>query len=488
MRRKPPNGAPAELPTHHSTTKLVKKRMTADVPVDFQQPRPHSLGLTIAATSFGFALVQLDVSVLNVALVRIGEAVGVGVTGLQWVVDTYTIAFASLLLAAGALGDRFGARRAYVFGLALFVVASLGCGLAGGAGVLIAARALQGVGAALVVPCSLALLSHACGNDAVARARAISLWTAAASVALSAGPLLGGVLVDTLGWRSIFLVNIPLGVAGIWLTRRVVADTPPRDGALDPIGQVLALLTLLGLTGAVIEAGRLGYGAPLVIAGFAVAVLCGGGFLAVESRSRDPMLPLGFFRNPTFSAATFVGLVINLALYGTIFVLGLYLQQVLGYSPMEAGLAFLPFPVALGVANVASGSVGRRFGVRIPMAVGLLIASLGYWLLSHLDTTNAYISILPGMVVIPAGVGLAVPLMTSALLSTVPRSRSGVASGVLNTVRQASGGVGVALFGAMMAGRGVPGIQGALTISAALLACGALVAVVGIRQPDREPK
>ncbi len=255
---------------------------------------------TIAATSFGFALVQLDVSIVNVALARISDSLGGEVAGLQWIIDSHAIAFASLLLAAGSLGDRFGARPAYIGGLTLFMIASVACGIAPGTGTLIAARALQGVAAALVVPCSLALLTHACGDDGAARARAISLWTAAGSVTLSAGPLLGGVLVDALGWRSIFLVNIPIGAAGIWWTWRTIAETPRRDGALDLPGQALAMLMLLALTGAIIEAGHRGMNAPLVIAGFVGAPLCGAGFLWREARTADPMVPLGFFRNPTF--------------------------------------------------------------------------------------------------------------------------------------------------------------------------------------------
>ena len=435
----------------------------------------------IAATSFGFAVVQLDVSIVNVALARISELLGGGVADLQWVINSYAVAFASLLLAAGALGDRIGARRAYIAGLTVFAIASVACGISPGIGALIAARALQGVGAALVVPCSLALLTHACGDNSAARAHAISLWTAAGSVTLSAGPLLGGLLVDALGWRSIFLVNIPIGAAGIWWTWRTVAETPRRSGALDLPGQVLAMLTLLGLTGAIIEAGHRGMDAPQVIAGFVGALLCGAGFMLREAHTADPIVPLGFFRNSTFSASTLVGLVINLTLYGTIFLLGLYLQQTLGYSPTIAGFAFLPLPIVLGMANVAAGIIGYRFGLRIPMALGLVIAGIGYGLLARLSATTHYASLLPGLVVIPLGVGLSVPLMTSALLAPVPRSRSGVASGVLNTVRQAGGGIGVALFGALMAGGGVAGIRNALMLSEALLVCGAVAAVVGIR-------
>jgi MFS transporter, DHA2 family, methylenomycin A resistance protein len=385
----------------------------------------------------------------------------------------------SLLLAAGALGDRIGARRTYVAGLALFTAASVGCGFAPGTGPLVATRASQGVGAALVVPCSLALLTHACAGDAAARARAVSLWTAAGSVTLAAGPLLGGALVNALGWRSIFLVNIPIGAAGIWWTWRTVAETPQRDGALDLPGQLLALLMLFALTGAIIEAGHRGFTTPMA-AGFAAALVCFGGFILREARATDPMLPLGFFRDATFSAATFVGLAINLTLYGMIFVLGLYLQQVLQYSPIEAGVAFLPLPIVLGMANVAAGRIGHRFGWRMPMAMGLLIGAVGYCLLARLGPASGYITLLPGLMMIPLGVGLSVPLMTSALLASVPKERSGVASGVLNTVRQAGGGIGVALFGALMAGHSVGGVRLALLLSAALFICAAATAVTWV--------
>jgi MFS transporter, DHA2 family, methylenomycin A resistance protein len=434
----------------------------------------------VAATSFGFALVQLDVSIVNVALARISQSIGSGVAGLQWIIDSYAIAFASLLLAAGALGDRMGARRAYVAGLALFTAASVGCGFAPGTGLLIAARALQGIGAALVVPCSLALLTHACAGDTAARARTVSLWTAAGSVTLAAGPLLGGVLVNALGWRSIFLVNIPIGAVGVWWTLRSVAETPRREGALDIPGQLLALLMLLTLTGAIIEAGHRGI-TDLASAGFAAALLCSSGFVLREARATDPMLPLEFFRDATFSAATLVGLAINLTLYGVIFVLGLYLQQVLRYSPIEAGFAFLPLPVVLGAANVAASPIGHRFGLRIPMTIGLLIGAVGYYLLAQLGPATQYLVLLPGLMVVPLGVGLSVPLMTSALLATVPSARSGTASGVLNTVRQAGGGVGVALFGALMANSGTSGIRLTLFLSAALFSCAAAIAATWIR-------
>jgi DHA2 family methylenomycin A resistance protein-like MFS transporter len=254
---------------------------------------------------------------------------------------------------------------------------------------------------------------------------------------------------------------------------------------MDRAGQVLALLTLLVLTGSVIEAGRFGFGSPIVLCGFAVAMIAGACFVMIETRGREPMLPLSFFWHPTFSSAVAVGVLVNFILYGGIFVLGLYLQQVRGYSPTESGLAFLPFPVALGLANLFAGRFGGCSGPGKPMAYGLLLGGLGFLLLRNLHATTSYVAMLSGLMVIPAGIGLAVPLMTSALLSTVPGSRSGVAAGVLNTVRQAGGAIGVALFGALMAARGVAGIDEAFVISVALLTGGALIAALGIRLSAR---
>lgn len=444
----------------------------------------QALSITIVATSLGFAVVQLDVSIVNVALARIGADLRTGVAGLQWVVDAYTLTFASLLLFAGALADRIGAHKAFMGGFALFVAASLACGLASVPAALIAARAIQGIGAAFLVPCSLALLSHACRDDEALRARAIGLWTAAGSVALATGPVLGGFLVHALSWRSIFFVNLPIGAIGIWLTLRFVEESAThRGGRFDLAGQIFAIIALSSLTAATIEASSVGWTAPLILLGFGVSVLCGVAFVLVEARISTPMLPLDFFRNPTFSTATLVGVAINLTLYGVIFVFSLYLQRVRHFSPIEFGVAFLPFALVLLVANLAAGWLGGKIGPRPPMVVGLLIATVGYWLLHGLDPATHYVAMLPGLLVIPLGIGLAVPAMTTALLSTVPRPRSGIASGVLNTVRQAGGAIGVALFGSFMVRDAAHGVQLAFIVSAVVAAAAAILAAFGIRPP-----
>jgi len=442
-----------------------------------------ALAPVIATASLGFVLVQLDVAIVNLALARMGSALGAGVSGLQWVADAYTVAFASLLLAAGWLGDRFGQRRAFEAGLVIFVLASLGCGLAPGLAALIAARAAEGAGAALLVPCSLALLRHETGADAGARTRAIGLWTAAGSAALAAGPIIGGMLVQSVGWRAIFLVNLPLGAIGLCCSRRFLAETQPARRGFDPAGQALAFLTLLALAWAVIEAGPLGPTRPLVVGGAALAALGAIAFLLVEHRSADPLLPLGFFRVGAFRTCSLVGLAVNASLYGALFVLGLYLQGTLGYGPAEAGLAFLPFAIALGLANLAAARLGRRF-VRLgatgaAMAAGLLLGAAGFWLLHRLGPGAAYPALLPGLIAVPAGIGFAVPLMTSLLLAAVPPSRAGLAAGVLNTVRQAGGSVGIALAGSLFGAAGVGGMRAAFAGFSVLLAAAALLAALG---------
>jgi MFS transporter, DHA2 family, methylenomycin A resistance protein len=443
--------------------------------------------LTTIATSLGFILVQLDVSIVNIALARIGQDLGASVTTLQWIVDGYTLPFAALMLSAGACGDRVGARRVFVLAFGLFVAASFGCGVAPTPAALIAARAVQGIGAAGLVPSSLALLNQACRDDSKARARAVGLWTAAGSVALAVGPVLGGLMIEWFGWRSIFLVNVPLGFAGIWLTLRWVEETQRGEGGLDLVGQALGIITLCAATGAVIEGGALGWRAPLVIVMIISAVAAGVAFLRTEAGNARPLLPLGFFRLPSFTPTIVVGCVLNFTLYGAIFVFNLFLQRLAGYPPVQSGLAFLPFPVVLFAANLTAGMLVATLGPRLPMTVGLATAAVGFAMLSTLKPGMPWIEMLPGLVVIPAGIGIAVPAMTAALLGAVPRPRAGVASGVLNTVRQAGGAIGVALSGNLLASNGVAGIHVSFLLAVGLLCLAALIALVGTRSLQASP-
>jgi MFS transporter, DHA2 family, methylenomycin A resistance protein len=435
----------------------------------------------LLATTFGFVMVQLDVTIVNVALPRIGAELSAGTAGLQWVVDSYTLAFAVLLLSAGALGDRLGSKRAYLAGFLVFTAASLACGVAPNGAMLIGARALQGAGAALLVPSSLALLNHAFAHNPKLRARAIGIWTAASAVAIASGPIIGALLLRSLGWRSIFFVNLPLGAIGVAVTLRAVPGAlhDAHEHPLDLPGQLLAIAALAGLTGAVIEFRPLGILHPVVLGGLCLALAGGLGFVAAEKRVRTPMLPLSFFQLPNVGAATVFGILVNFTYYGVVFVLSFYLQQTHGYSPLQAGLAYLPLTVTFIFSNLTSGWMAGHFGSRTPMMLGALIGAAGFGLMLRLDAASSFLAMLPAFLLLPAGMGLAVPAMTTALLSSVDRARSGTASGVLNAARQAGGAMGVAVFGALAGGateRIVPGLRASSLVSLVLLLLAAVLA------------
>ena len=455
-----------------------------------QQDTRAGINPIIAATSFGFVVTQLDVTIVNVALSRIASGLSVHVAGLSWVVDAYTLPFAVLMLSAGVLGDRFGSRRAYLFGLGIFAIASAMCGFAPNVATLIAARAVQGAGGALLIPSSLALLNHAAAGDHGLRARAVGLWTAGGSVAIAAGPVVGGVLVASLGWRSIFLVNLPLCAIGIWLTLRSVPPDTQTDAThhLDPLGQILAILAVAGLTASVIEARPLGFGHPLVIGGFALAVIAGISFYFAETKASEPMLPFEIFRLPNFSPAIIFGTFMNLSFYGIFFVLSLYLQQARGYSALHTGLAYLPLMCTFIVSNVASGYVASRTGPRFPMILGAVGTVVGFSMLSQLGPATPYAAMLLPFIMIPAGMGFAIPAMTATVLSSVDRSRSGTASAVVNAARQTGGAIGVAIFGAL-AGNSpaqiIRGLKTASFISLGLLITVTFVAWKYIRRTQR---
>jgi DHA2 family methylenomycin A resistance protein-like MFS transporter len=441
--------------------------------------------LIVTTASMGFVVSQLDVTIVNVALASMGRALHASVAGLQWTVDAYALAFAALMLSAGVLGDRFGARRLFVAGLMLFGVASAACGFATDATQLVAARALQGIGAAAMLPNSLVLLNQACGHDDGLRARAVGLWTAAGAVAIAAGPIVGGLLIAAFGWRSIFWVNVPLCVAGIVATYAWIADKKPEQQArgIDLPGQVLATVALTAFVGAMIELRPLGLTHPLVIGGIAVALLSAVGLVLVERRASSPMLPPALFRDRTFNSATVFGICVNLTYYGMVFVLSLYLQRVLGHSPLEAGLAFLPLTGGFLLSNLASGVVVARFGSRLPMIVGALIDATGFAALLFVNASTPVWALLLPFLLIPTGMGLAVPAMTTAVLGSVEPDRAGTASAVLNTARQAAGAIGVAGFGALASHSAmvesaqiVMGVRASAGVSVALLLFAAVLA------------
>jgi MFS transporter, DHA2 family, methylenomycin A resistance protein len=445
-----------------------------------------SASLTLLAMSLGYGVVQLDVTIVNTALDRIGSSLGGGVSELQWVVNAYTIAFAAFILTAGALGDRIGAKRVFIAGFAIFTSASLACALAPNAMTLIVARAAQGLGAAVLVPNSLALLNHAY-HDERSRGRAVGIWAAGASLALTAGPLAGGGLIALVGWRSIFLVNLPIGLAGLWLSWRYATETTRnRQREIDLPGQILAIATLGCLAGSIIEGGVLGLRSAWVIAGFAGSALFALLFLAQEQRSSHPMLPLALFSHRLFALTSLVGLFVNIAFYGLIFVLSLYFQRVNGLSPLQTGLAFVPMMGVVLPANLAAARITERMGAPSTIAAGALFAALGCVGLLGIETETTYVKTLVQLVVIGGGLGLLVPPLTAALLGSVEKSRSGIAAGVLNATRQTGSVLGVALFGSLIGQQGafMHGAHIALVISVTLFAIAA--AVIWFGAPRRE--
>jgi DHA2 family methylenomycin A resistance protein-like MFS transporter len=339
------------------------------------------------------------------------------------------------------------------------------------------ARAMQGVGAALLLPSSLAILNFTYAHDKKMLAKAIGWWTAAGGVSIAAGPVIGGLLLSTAGWRSIFGVNVPICVAGFALTYYVVPPMVRKESSrhFDLPGQLLSVLALIGFIGAVIEVQARGLSSLVVQGGFVLAFVAGAAFLMVESRVRAPMLPLTLSHSMRFSGAVLFGVLANFTYYGMIFVLSFYLQKVRGYSVFETGLTFLPLTGSAVISNIASGRLSARTGLRVPMVVGGLIGCIGYALLGTFGISDhaTFLDMLPGLALIPIGSGLAIPAMTTSILSSVERHQAGTASAVLNTARQVGGATGVAIFGAIAASGSAVGVMGgvrsAVAISAVLM-------------------
>src|SRR6266567_1125077 len=469
------------------TTSLDTRR-TEQVRFDNTSSRsPLATALALAATSLGLGVVQLDITIVNTALSSIGTSLGGSVAELQWVVTAYTIAFAAFILTAGALGDRVGAKRIFIAGFAIFTLASLACALAPSAAFLIAARSVQGLAAAILVPNSLALLNHAY-TDPRARGRAVGFWAAGASVALTAGPFVGGALIALVGWRAIFLVNLPIGATGLWLAWRYAEETPRlAQREIDLPGQIAAITALGALAGALIEGGALGWSHPPVIAGFAAAAVVGLLFVWRETRAPQPMLPLSLFAHRMFALTALVGVLFNIAFYGLIFVLSLYFQNIRGWSPFATGLAFVPMMAMVLPANLVAASVSERLGAPQTIALASVVTAAACVALLPMASGTSYWAIGAQLVVLGGGLGLLVPPLTSTLLGTVEKSRSGIAAGVLNATRQTGSVLGVSLFGSLAGQENgfMAGMHASLLISAAVLLASAIAISYG---RAREPR
>ena len=424
------------------------------------QTRP---GLVLGAALLGFFMMALDSTALNVALPEIGRDLGGATAGLQWVMDGYTLMFAALLISAGALADRLGPDRTFAWGLAVFMLASAASGVAPAMWFLIVARLVQGSAAALAMPASLALVRQAYGDPA-ARAKAIARWTMGGAVAIVAGPVAGGVLTSAVTWRAIFFLNLPTGIVALFALRAGGARDPLKASVTTPLdlpGQVSAVVGLAALTFGIIEDNW-----PVV----GLGIVAGLAFLLAEQRAPAPMVPLGLLRERVVAICVAVGFVVNAAFYGVVFVLSLFFQRALGLSALDAGLLFLPMSALVSSANFASAKAAARFGPRLPIWTGQLVAALG--MLALTCTTDRY---LLAVLLIPVGVGLgfAIPSMTAMLLEALPASNAGLAAGVLNSGRQAGGTVAVAVLGRLVARSFSPGLRDSLLILCLLLAAGA---------------
>lgn len=417
--------------------------------------------LTIGAMCFALFMAMLDNTVVNVALPKIQASLGSGVSGLQWIVDAYTLFFAALLLTGGTIGDLYGRKRIFLFGLATFTLGSLLCGIAPTIPVLILGRAIQGIGGAAFLPGTLSILAYTF-PDPSERAQAIGLWAGVSALALAAGPIVGGLLVDSLGWQSVFFLNVPIGILAMVVAVKVVKESSsPAGRTLDLPGQFLMMAWLAALTYALIEGNSKGWSSPL-ISGLLIAAGIGlTVFLFIEHRRPDPMLKLHFFKSATFSASIASSALVSFGMFGILFFLSLFLQQVQGYSAMQAGLRFLPMMGAVAVTAPLAGRMAGKIGSRIPMTFGMALAGAGLLLFQTVQVHTPYSHMWWMLTMMGVGVGLTMTPMTAAVMSTVPAARSGMASATVNASRQIGGTFGIALLGAIVSRR----LNGSLRVS-----------------------
>lgn len=446
----------------------------------------------VAATVLGSGMAFLDSTVVNVALPAIGRDLHSGLAGLQWTLDAYLLTLGALLLLGGALGDRYGRRRVYVVGLVAFSLASAVCGLAPSLGALIAARAVQGVGGALLVPGSLALLSASFTPED--RGAAVGAWSGLAGAFSAVGPFLGGWLVDAVSWRLVFLINLPVAAVTVWVVRNHVPES--RDagaaagGPLDVGGAAAATVGLAGVVFALIE-GSAGGVTPLVAVAAVVGVAALVAFPILERRHAEPLVPLGIFRSRQFSGANATTFAVYGAFNGALFLFVVLLQQDLGYSALEAGSAMLPVTLVMLTLSARAGRLSQRIGPRVPMTVGPLVAAGGLLLLSRVAPGTRYLTgVLPAVVVFGLGLALTVAPLTAAVMAAVEERHLGVGSGVNNAVARVAGLLSVALLPLAAGLAGVDpgaggfaaGVRTALRISAGVCVVGAAVAWASVRR------
>jgi len=432
---------------------------------------------------------MLDNTVVNVALPSIQRDLGASLSQLQWIVAGYALVFASLMLVGGKVADAYGRRRIFVVGIVVFTVASLLCGLATSSEVLIAARLLQGAGAALINPATLSII--AATFPPRQRGTAIGIWAGVSALALAIGPLVGGLITEHLDWSWIFFVNIPVGALGIVASYLFIDESRDETHvSLDLPGLTTSAVGLFALTYALIEANAYGWTSARIVGAFALAGVSLVAFVVIESRRRDAMLPLALFRSRTYTGANLVVLLVALAMFGVFFFVSLYMQNVLGYSAVQAGAAFLPMTILIILVAPIAGRTSDRSGSRGLLTVGMLLVALQLVLFSRLSADATFWDLLPALVL--GGLGMALTMTPSAAAATrsVSVDKAGVGAAVLNSSRQVGGTMGIALIGAIMAAEAggevsveafMRGFETALLVAAGIAALGAVVAFVLIR-------
>src|SRR5215218_5538112 len=440
---------------------------------------------TLAAVSFGLFMIMLDNTVVNVALPAIQRELGAGLSQLEWIVSGYALTFAALMLTGGKLADLFGRRRVFVIGLAVFSGASLACALAPSAGFLIGARVVQGAGAALMNPATLSIISATFPPRQ--RGAAIGIWAGVSALALAIGPLVGGLLTEHVGWSAIFYINVPIGLLAIAASFLLIDESKDTTEGQRPDlpGQLTSAVGLFALTYGLIEANGYGWASGRILGAAALSA-----FVLLERHQRVPMLDLRLFRNGTFAGANIVLLLVALAMFGVFFFLSLYMQNILGYSPVKAGAAFLPMTVLIIIVAPLAGRLSDRRGSRWLLTGGMALLALQLFYFSRLGAHEGFWDLVPGMLLGGVGMASVMAPASAAALSGVPVDQAGVGSAVLNSSRQLGGSIGIALMGAIMAheigGRPTPtafvhGLSVSLEVAAAIAFAGALVALALVR-------
>ena len=449
---------------------------------------------TLAAVAFGLFMIMLDNTIVNVALPSIEHSLHMSISSLEWIVTAYALTFAALLITGGKLGDMFGRRKMFVVGLAVFTLASLACGLAPSAGFLIGARAVQGVGAALMNPATLSIITATFPPKE--RGQAIGIWAGVSALALAIGPLVGGLIVDNINWHWIFYVNVPVGVVGIVVSYFFITESrdTSHEQSIDLPGLVTSGAALLALSYALIEGNKHGWTSPEILGLFAGAAVLLAAFVLLELRQRLPMLDLSLFKIGSFVGANLVAMLVSLGMFGVFFYISLYVQNVLGYSPTKAGAIFLPMTVLIILVAPVAGKLSDRIGSRWLMGTGMTTVGVSLLLYQRIGAHAGFWSLLPQLMLGGLGMALTMSPMTSAAMGSVPVDKAGVGSGVLNSFRQVGGSLGIALMGAILlsyahpthskqvaAQQFVNGLHAALAVSAVITFAAAAVAIVLVR-------